>query len=481
MAETNLLVIIGAKTNELKDALEGAQKEVSGFSSKLASGLKVAAGAALAVGTAAVGAGVASLKAFGDAGEEITLMSQKTGMGAEMLSQLKYALETMGGSLSAVQPAFKSMSSLLSDAAAGGETSNKALEALGLNIEALKAMSPDQAFNTLALAVADVSDQYAKADLAAQVFGKAGMDLLPIFADGSDGLKQLAADAQAAGVVMTEESAASANALGDAMDKLDQTMMGVMQTVGAALAPAITPLIEAFSQLIQALPLKEFGELLNRLLPPLAEVLIKVMKAIPIEAVLSFVVDALSPLLDILSPILDAFSPILEILGKILKLIPIKPFMELVMRVLEPLLIPALKILTSLLEGLMPILEVVFGVIEAILNVLTPVLEAIAKVVGFVAEGVGGFIGDVVGGVGNFFKGIFGIGDGIVQNGRIITTDPADYILATRDLSGLGGGGTTIIVNAPINGWVGNDQDVAARLREQMLRMQGRNYNLGWA
>ena len=42
------------------------------------------------------------------------------------------------------------------------------------------------------------------------------------------------------------------------------------------------------------------------------------------------------------------------------------------------------------------------------------------------------------------------ISDGIVQNGKVITTDPKDYIIATKDPSSLGGN-ANVVVNVQNN------------------------------
>ncbi|MFA5439824.1 phage tail tape measure protein [Dehalococcoides sp.] len=195
-------------------------------------------------------------------------------------------------------------------------------------------------------------------------------------------------------------------------EQLKVQVEALMVELGSALLPAVKPLITAFSDLVAALPIEQISQLLNSLLPPLAEVLLKVLNAIPIDAFIAFVMDALTPLLDILTPILDAFTPILEVLGDIVKAIPIKEFMELVTGVLKPLLIPVLQSVVNLLKSLTPILETVFNVLGAVMKLLTPILEGIAKVAGFVTSGVGGVIGNVVGGIGNFLGNILPFAEG---------------------------------------------------------------------
>ena len=186
----------------------------------------------------------------------------------------------------------------------------------------------------------------------------------------------------------------------------------------------------------------------------------------------SLVVDALEPLLEVLPDLLDAFAPILEVLGEILKIIPIKPFMDLVVSVLMPLLIPALLLVSGILKDLEPILKVIFDLINDVMKVLGPVLEGISKLAGGLIGGLTSGIGSVIGGIGK----VFGIGDGIVQNGQVITTDPTDYIIATKtpqDLASSGSG--TVNYNFINNGSVMSEYDFGQLVRKFLIQTSSRN------
>ena len=62
------------------------------------------------------------------------------------------------------------------------------------------------------------------------------------------------------------------------------------------------------------------------------------------------------------------------------------------------------------------------------------------------------------------------VNDGIVQNGKIITTHPDDYIVATKDPSSLGGkGGITININNPV---VRDDRDIDALVKKISMELQ---------
>ncbi|MFW9872075.1 MAG: hypothetical protein ACFFG0_03160 [Candidatus Thorarchaeota archaeon] len=64
---------------------------------------------------------------------------------------------------------------------------------------------------------------------------------------------------------------------------------------------------------------------------------------------------------------------------------------------------------------------------------------------------------------------VLGIGDGIVQNGNVITTNPNDYLIATKNPSGLGGG-SNISVTYNISG-VSSPEDIRRMLAENNRKL----------
>ena len=471
MAEGKVEIQVNAKDN--------ASKTIAGIGSAL-KGIGVGI---LAVGTAAVGAAAASVKSFADTGSAIYEMSQKTGFSAEALSGLKYAAEQCGASLDTIQIAVRGTANFLQLAETGSAATEQTFKNLGLTLEDIKGLSPEATFEKLSMAIASIPDPLTRAATAQDVFGKSGMELLPLLSEGSDGIQKLKDEAKDLGLVMTDESAKSADEMGDAMGKLQGALNGVMNEVAAALIPALLPLADAFVDLVKALPIPQIAELLKNLLPPLVEVLLKLLKAIPIEAMISFVVDALSPLIDILAVVLDCLAPVFEILGEIIKVIPIKPFLELITGVLKPLLIPVLGIVTSLLTALMPILKVVFGIIEAIMKVLGPLLEGIAKVVGFVASGIGKGLSSVVGGIGGAIGNLFGFAGGGIVPGPIgkprLVMAHGGEMFGGMDNNYRGGVGQGLNISVNVAGSVVSDRNLVQFIREELIKVQQRNVSTG--
>jgi len=419
---------------KLKDE---ASAELKGFKDKLGTigpVLKSVGIGILGVATAAIGAGVASVKSFADTGSAIYEMSQKTGISTEALSAYKYAAEQCGASLDTIGMGIKNTANFLQMVDQGSVSAIADLNALGISVDTLKGMSPEQIFDTLSSAIAGIPDPLQRSAIAVDIFGRSGTDLLPMLAEGEDGIAALKAEASDLGLVMTSEGAKSADDMGDALTRVQGAMQGAMNVIAEALIPALMPLIDAFVLLIKALPLKEIGQLISQLLPPLVKLFTDLLAAIPFDVWLKFVGAVLTPLLGIIKALLPALTPIITIFAELLEL-------------------------------------------------LTPVVEFIGKILEGVAKLAGGVLGKVFGGISSAIGGIgdfLGIGDGIVQNGQIITTDPADYIIATKTPQTLmGGGGTTI--NITVNGSVLSENQLIDVVRRGLYRDQAHNYSLGFA
>lgn len=92
-------------------------------------------------------------------------------------------------------------------------------------------------------------------------------------------------------------------------------------------------------------------------------------------------------------------------------------------------------------------------------------LQALIAPVVNTISGAGSAVGSAFNSVMNTGKAALGIHDGIVQNGQIITTDPDDYIIATKNPSSLGGGRS---INIQISGAV-LTQEAARTIGDMIL------------
>lgn len=186
---------------------------------QLTSVLATGATALAGFGAAAVaGAGVA-LVHFAKFGSELHDMSQRTGVAAGSLAELKFAAEQSGAGLEDVETGLRKM-------AKGGFDVAK-FDEIGASINAIQ----------------DPSERAAKA---MEVFGKSGTKLLPMLTE----LKSLRAEAGRLGLAPSQEDIDKADALGDAFDKLKSVFGAAVFNIGAALAPIATSALNGLTELV---------------------------------------------------------------------------------------------------------------------------------------------------------------------------------------------------------------------------------------
>ncbi len=221
--------------------------------------LKAFGANAVAIGTKLAGLGIglgtgliAAAKSFSDAGSMLDDMSQRTGDTVENLSAIGYAARQSGAGLEELEAGFGKMSGTIAGAIAGEKASVDLLSKLGLTADDLKGKLPTEQLQILADKLKGISDNDTKIDLVKSIFGKSGTSLIPLLNEGSEGIDKLMQEAQRLGLVMGSEDAAAAAAMGDAMDKLWDTLGGLVNTIGSALAPALTDVLTMITDNVAA-------------------------------------------------------------------------------------------------------------------------------------------------------------------------------------------------------------------------------------
>ncbi|HYD83788.1 MAG TPA: hypothetical protein VEA63_07035 [Opitutus sp.] len=209
---------------------------------------------AIAAGTAAAAAGAGAVlnlaNSYAEAGSQIFDLSQRTGFSTEALSEWKYAADQSGASIEGLEVGIRRMSSTVVDAGNGLDSAKDILKGLGVSVSELNGLQPEQIFNRMVAALASVDDETTRAALATDLFGRSGTQLLPLLADGTEGLEALKQEAREAGVVFSQDAAAAADAFGDDMLRLEREIQGVKYQIASELLPALTPMIDEFQSWI---------------------------------------------------------------------------------------------------------------------------------------------------------------------------------------------------------------------------------------
>lgn len=215
-------------------------------------GIESAVGAATKVlGVLGIGLSVNYFKNFVlgaiNAQDKLLEMSQKVGVSIETLAGLEHAANMSGVSLDGVQKALKTVSTGLFEADKGVKSSQANFSALGISIHDMSGdlKSADAVLIEAAEKFAAMEDGTTKTALATKLFGRAGLDLIPMLNAGSEGLAALIAEGQRFNPV-TAQSAAQADIFKDNLDRLK----GSASSFGVSLANFLLPHLSKLSEIV---------------------------------------------------------------------------------------------------------------------------------------------------------------------------------------------------------------------------------------
>ncbi len=206
---------------------------------------------------AAVGAGGIGLLISKSlrATDALAKTASKIGTTTEALSALQYAGQITGVEVATMNMALQRFSRRASEAAQGTGEAKGAIRELGVDARQLVKLPLDEQMLVLADAFQGVQSETDKLRIAFKLFDSEGAALVNTLAQGRNGLSTLLGEAKALGVVMSAEAAAGVEKANDEFLKLNSIFKGILDQTTAALAPALTYIVESISK-----ALVKFGE-----------------------------------------------------------------------------------------------------------------------------------------------------------------------------------------------------------------------------
>lgn len=242
-----------AEFRELKKSFRELERDLRDLGGQFATMGKAVGVAMAGMATAVAGGVAASVTSFTEYGGAVDDAVNRTGVGAEAFQRLAFAAQMSGSSAETMERALIKLNQGMSAAASG---SNKQVLELfdALNIELTDAEGNVRA-------AADVMPELAKAfqvnenaatrtRMAMALFGRAGTELVPMFADldrhgeaAADGMDAWRIKAERFGLVLSEEQVGAAAELGDQLDLTRHAFSGLATTVGAQVTPVLLDLL----------------------------------------------------------------------------------------------------------------------------------------------------------------------------------------------------------------------------------------------
>jgi len=222
-------------------------KKIGVNSKEMAANFAKAGAGMLAVGVAIVGGMAKMVNSYSQAGDEVAKMAERTGIGTESLSELRYILDLSGSSLDGFEKAVRTMQGAIVDGQAGMETYTRAFERIGIDVNTLKGMKPEDQFWLIANGIAAMADDTEKAATASDIFGaRMGTSLLPMLAEGATKIADMKQEARDMNVVFDTETATACAAFEDSKTRLTTALGGI----GNAIAIAVMPRFEDFVKML---------------------------------------------------------------------------------------------------------------------------------------------------------------------------------------------------------------------------------------
>ena len=372
-------------------SIQKTDENAKGLASSLGSGLKTVGKAAAGIATAAAGAATAAGAALNSLvndtatyADTIDKASFRSGLGAENLQRIKYAAEQSGASLDNIEKSAKKVNDRLGEVSEGNKTTAEMFEKLGVAVYDADGnmRSSDEVYNDILLKLADMGDTAEATAIGTDLFGKAFTDLKPLLAAGSDGITDLMDNADALGIVMSQENVTAGVKFGDTMADVKSAVSGAVRSVGTALLPSFQKFAD---KLIEMIPkIQGFFEKLIPVVEELADSIITPLLDM-IDDVFPDLMDFVKSLID---PVTSLIQSILPVIVELLeKLLPVAT------RLIEKLLPPLLDILDALMplidlamELLEPILDLVLALIDPIADILNTVKPLVTALVDFIGQ-----------------------------------------------------------------------------------------------
>lgn len=230
---------------DVKGSSDTVKKESKGMRQSISEFATSAKAAYAAVGVAVVAvltATVALAKEVAGLGDSYQKMSLRTGLATETLSTMAFAAQRSGTSIQELEIGLRRLARNAVDASNGTGKAAESFRSLGIDVKDAtgELKSQDRLIFELADTLGQMENSTRQAALAQEIFGRAGVTLLPLLSEGSKGIKELQERARELGVEFSTDLANDSAAFEDAVLDMDEAIKGLKMEMAQGLIPAFT-------------------------------------------------------------------------------------------------------------------------------------------------------------------------------------------------------------------------------------------------
>lgn len=171
-------------------------------------------------------------------------LSNRIGMGVESLQALQMAAKLSG--VDDVTGAVQKLNVAIGQASESGNT--EAFTRLGLDFAQLQSLAPEEQFQAIQQAISQLNSPAEKAAAAVGIFGRSGVDLLPLM---EQNLAEIESRMRMLGAIVGQDQVAAIGQMNDALDMVSVTIAGIVGQVAGNLAPVVTEIAETFLSFVE--------------------------------------------------------------------------------------------------------------------------------------------------------------------------------------------------------------------------------------
>lgn len=233
--ETRIKITAVDAASEVLRGIKGRTEDLEGSFRKLA---------ALSFAGLSVGGLAASISSAINAAAAMEELSQKTGIATEKLTALDYAMRREGVTTEAFSKGMKELSKNMIEAGEASSKAGKLFAELGVNAKG----DTREALLKIADTFAALPDGATKAALSVELFGKAGVDLIPALNNGAEGIARIEEQARKLGITFDSETGRAAKKFSDDMFALSESTKALGVSLATQLLPSLTNISAAMRQ-----------------------------------------------------------------------------------------------------------------------------------------------------------------------------------------------------------------------------------------
>ena len=196
----------------------------------------------VAVGGAVVGALGGVAVSAGKSADEINTLAKQTGM-SDTLQKFAYASDIIDVDLNTLTKSYAKLTKQMSAARDGTGAAAEAFATLGVSVTDANGQLRDneEVFAEVIAALGNIENETERDALAMTIFGKSAQELNPLILGGADALAEMGDEAEALGLVLSQDTLDSLNAFNDVIDSSKAKFKALKDVIGAKVVEAISP------------------------------------------------------------------------------------------------------------------------------------------------------------------------------------------------------------------------------------------------